>query len=106
MLPLKTNFWYNLSWFMSYIINPQNRPYRFIDMFSFLVSALHVKIALESRSFAFLISDYYVIIIIWFTIIIIQPIILLLQWRTNWSFKGNKTIWRVLSDLRNLFVKG
>jgi hypothetical protein len=48
---------------MSYIINPQNRPYRFIDMFSFLVNALHVKIALESRSFAFLISDYYVIII-------------------------------------------
>jgi hypothetical protein len=48
---------------MSYIINLQNRPYRFIDMFSFLVNALYVKIALESRSFAFLISDYYVIII-------------------------------------------
>jgi hypothetical protein len=49
---------------MSSIINPQNRPYRFIDMFSFLVNALYVKIALESCSFAFLISDYYVIIII------------------------------------------
>jgi hypothetical protein len=48
----------------SYVINPWNRPYRFIDIFRFLVNALHVKISLESASFPFLVSDYDVIVII------------------------------------------